>query len=72
MHVPEGLKESEESGKNALAIGSKTILEATAERLYRAATPLRNDTPNTPTLPARDAVSPGSFSAKDEQTNVPM
>jgi adenine-specific DNA-methyltransferase len=44
VQVPEEPDASEESGKNALAAGYKTIFEVTAERLRRAASSLQQDT----------------------------
>jgi adenine-specific DNA-methyltransferase len=44
VQVPEKPDESEESGKNAIKAGYKTIFEVTAERLRRAAKQLGDDT----------------------------
>ncbi|WP_201296814.1 site-specific DNA-methyltransferase [Nocardiopsis sp. FR26] len=46
VQVPEKPDASEESGKNALDEGYKTIFEITAERLRRAAKALQGDTPD--------------------------
>ena len=46
VQVPEKPDVSEESGKNALAAGYKTIFEVTAERLRRAAASLQQETPD--------------------------
>lgn len=44
VQAPEEPDRSEESGKNALAAGYKSIFEVTAERLRRAASSLQGDT----------------------------
>ena len=46
MQVPEKPDVSEESGRNALAAGYKTIFEVTTERLRRAAALLQQETPD--------------------------
>ncbi len=50
VQVPEKPDTSEESGKNALAAGYKTIFEITAERLRRAAALLQPETLDAPQL----------------------
>lgn len=50
VQVPEKPDASEDSGKNALAAGYKTIFEVTAERLRRAAASLQEDTLDAPEL----------------------
>ena len=46
VQVPEKPDVSEESGRNALAAGYKTIFEVTTERLRRAAASLQQETPD--------------------------
>lgn len=50
VQMPELPDESEETGRNAVAAGYKTIFEITAERLRRAATSLQDGTLGSPEL----------------------
>lgn len=50
VQLPEEPDDTEESGKNALAAGYKTIFEVTAERLRRAASSLQGDALDDPEL----------------------
>lgn len=50
VQIPEKPDRSEESGKNALDAGYKTIFEVTTERLRRAAAKLQQDTLDAPQL----------------------